>query len=166
MSYRVFIKYSILSKNSRKFATSPSPALGCNMLYKKWPANRCHWSSECGQPITSLPIDSKKTHHFYGTPCEHRCCTSSFNNRYSVSYLLCILLGAMQPLQFTCVCPPPFQCLADCSSEHLLCTTSTFFFILPYVYGGTYIAVWFKTEGRECIKQASIESAKFTFCWD
>ena len=28
------------SKNSRKFATSPSPALGCYWLYKKWPANR------------------------------------------------------------------------------------------------------------------------------
>ena len=29
-----------LSKNSRKFATSPSPALGCYWLYKKLPANR------------------------------------------------------------------------------------------------------------------------------
>ena len=27
-------------KNSRKFATSPSPALGCYWLYKKLPANR------------------------------------------------------------------------------------------------------------------------------
>ena len=27
-------------KNSRKFATSPSPALGCYWLYKKSPANR------------------------------------------------------------------------------------------------------------------------------
>ena len=29
-----------LSKNSRKFATSPSPALGCYWSYKKLPANR------------------------------------------------------------------------------------------------------------------------------
>ena len=28
------------SKNSRKFATSPSPALGCYWLYKKLPSNR------------------------------------------------------------------------------------------------------------------------------
>ena len=28
------------SKNSRKFATSPSPVLGCYWLYKKLPANR------------------------------------------------------------------------------------------------------------------------------
>ena len=28
------------SKNSRKFATSPSPALGCYWLYKKLPANK------------------------------------------------------------------------------------------------------------------------------
>ena len=34
-SYRVFIKYCFFFKNSRKFATSPSPALGCFWLYKK-----------------------------------------------------------------------------------------------------------------------------------
>ena len=39
--YRVFIKYCVFFfKNSRKFATSPSPALGCYWLYKKLPANR------------------------------------------------------------------------------------------------------------------------------
>ena len=38
--YTVFIKYCFFSKNSRKFATSPSPALGCYWLYKKLPANR------------------------------------------------------------------------------------------------------------------------------
>ena len=27
--YRVFIKYCVFPKNSRKFATSPSPTLGC-----------------------------------------------------------------------------------------------------------------------------------------
>ena len=33
---RVFIKYcGFFSKNSRKFAPSPSPALGCYWLYKK-----------------------------------------------------------------------------------------------------------------------------------
>ena len=37
-TYRVYIKYCV-SKNSRKFATSPSPALGCSWLYKKVPAN-------------------------------------------------------------------------------------------------------------------------------
>ena len=40
-TYRVFIKYCVFSsKNSGKFATSPSPALGCYWLYKKWRANR------------------------------------------------------------------------------------------------------------------------------
>ena len=33
--YRVFIKYCVFSKNSRKSATSPSVALGCYWLYKK-----------------------------------------------------------------------------------------------------------------------------------
>ena len=37
MRYRVFIKYCVFS---RKFATSPSPVLGCYWLYKKLPANR------------------------------------------------------------------------------------------------------------------------------
>ena len=40
ISYRVFIKYCIFLKNSGKFATSPSPALGCYWLYKKLPAIR------------------------------------------------------------------------------------------------------------------------------
>ena len=40
ISFSVFIKYCVFSKNSRKFATSPSPALGCYWLYKKLPANR------------------------------------------------------------------------------------------------------------------------------
>ena len=39
LTYRVFIKYCIFSKKSRKFANSPSPALGCYWLYKKLPAN-------------------------------------------------------------------------------------------------------------------------------
>ena len=38
--YRVFIKYCFPPKNSRKFATSSLPALGCYWLYKKLPANR------------------------------------------------------------------------------------------------------------------------------
>ena len=39
--YRVFIKYCVFSKNSRRFATSPSPEFGwCYWLYKKLPANR------------------------------------------------------------------------------------------------------------------------------
>ena len=41
---RVFIKYCVFSKNSRKFATTPSPALSCHWLYKKLPANgTVHW---------------------------------------------------------------------------------------------------------------------------
>ena len=32
------------SKNSRKFATSPSPALGCYWSYKKLPANRSYFT--------------------------------------------------------------------------------------------------------------------------
>ena len=38
--YRVFIKYYVFSKNSRKFATSPSPALDCYWLYNELLANR------------------------------------------------------------------------------------------------------------------------------
>ena len=39
--YRVFIKYcGFFSKNSRKCAASPSPALGCYWSYKKLPANK------------------------------------------------------------------------------------------------------------------------------
>ena len=34
------LNIEFFSKNSRKFATSPSPALGCYWLYKKLPANR------------------------------------------------------------------------------------------------------------------------------
>ena len=34
--YRVFMKYCVFSKNSRKFATSPSPALVCYWLYKNY----------------------------------------------------------------------------------------------------------------------------------
>ena len=34
-TYRVFIKYSVFSKNSRNFATSPSPAQGCYWLYTR-----------------------------------------------------------------------------------------------------------------------------------
>ena len=43
--YRVFFKYCVFSQNSLYFATSPSPALVCNWLYKN------------GQPIrvTTLP---------------------------------------------------------------------------------------------------------------
>ena len=37
--YRVFIKCCVFPENSRKFATSPSPALGCYWLYKILPAN-------------------------------------------------------------------------------------------------------------------------------
>ena len=33
-----------ISKNCRKFATTPSPALGCYWLYKILPANRSDWS--------------------------------------------------------------------------------------------------------------------------
>ena len=33
--HRVFIKYCVFSKNSRKFATFPSPSLGCYWLIKK-----------------------------------------------------------------------------------------------------------------------------------
>ena len=33
--YRVFIKYCVFSKNSRRLATSPSPAFGRYWLYKK-----------------------------------------------------------------------------------------------------------------------------------
>ena len=36
----MFIKYCVFSKNSRKFATSPSPALACFWLYRKLPSNR------------------------------------------------------------------------------------------------------------------------------
>ena len=36
------------SKNSRKFATSTSPALGCYWLYKKLPANR---RTPCSSPV-------------------------------------------------------------------------------------------------------------------
>ena len=43
-TYRVFIKYCVFSKNSRKFATSPSPALGCYWFYTKLPANRSDWT--------------------------------------------------------------------------------------------------------------------------
>ena len=32
----MFIKYCVFSKNSRKFATSPSPALDCYCLYKNY----------------------------------------------------------------------------------------------------------------------------------
>ena len=42
--YRMFIKYCVFSRNSRKFATSPSPALGYHWLYKKLPANRSDWN--------------------------------------------------------------------------------------------------------------------------
>ena len=39
--YRVFIKYCVFShKNLLSLATSPSPALGCYWLYRKWPANK------------------------------------------------------------------------------------------------------------------------------
>ena len=38
--YRVFIKYCFFPK----FASSPSPALGCYWLYKKLPANRSDYS--------------------------------------------------------------------------------------------------------------------------
>ena len=39
--YRVFFKYCVFFKTSRKFVTSSSsPALGCYWLYKKLPANR------------------------------------------------------------------------------------------------------------------------------
>ena len=36
LCYRVFVKYCVFS---RKFATSPTPELGCYWLYKKLPAN-------------------------------------------------------------------------------------------------------------------------------
>ena len=38
--YRVFIKYCVFFENAKYFATSPSPALGCYWLYRKWPANK------------------------------------------------------------------------------------------------------------------------------
>ena len=37
--YRVFTKYCVFSKNSKKFASSPSPTIGCYYLYKILPAN-------------------------------------------------------------------------------------------------------------------------------
>ena len=40
ISYITVQIQGIFSKNSRKFATSPSPELGCHWLYKKLPANR------------------------------------------------------------------------------------------------------------------------------
>ena len=42
--YRVLLNIVFFSKNSRKFATSPSPALGCYLLYKKLPANRSEYT--------------------------------------------------------------------------------------------------------------------------
>ena len=33
--YRVFIKYCVFPKDVKYFATSPSPALGCDWLYRK-----------------------------------------------------------------------------------------------------------------------------------
>ena len=41
IKYRVFIIYcAFFSKNFHYFVTSPSSALGCDWLYRKWPANK------------------------------------------------------------------------------------------------------------------------------
>jgi len=65
-------------KNSRKFATSPSPALGCYWLYKKLPAN---WSDctlalrwELWRSFTAMKARewlqrNLKKHNFSWTPC-------------------------------------------------------------------------------------------------
>ena len=63
------------SKNSRKFATSPSPALGCYWLYKKLTANRTlalFW--ELWRSLTAMKARPGlqwlvKKHDFSWTPC-------------------------------------------------------------------------------------------------
>ena len=48
--YRVFVKYCVFfPKNSRKFVTSPSTALGCYWLYKKLP--------DIGVPVHSYCVE-------------------------------------------------------------------------------------------------------------
>ena len=81
-TYRVFIKYCVFfSKNSRKFATSPSPALGCYWLYKKLPANRSdctialRW--ELYSDVGEVAVKCEK-HNFSWTPCS-----------FSLSILIC-----------------------------------------------------------------------------
>ena len=52
--YRVFIKYCVFSKNSRKFATIPSPALGCYWLYKNYKPMDVTVHSHCDESFESL----------------------------------------------------------------------------------------------------------------
>ena len=71
------MKYCVFSKNSQKFATSPSPALGCYWLYKKLPANNSdctlalRW--ELWRSLTAIWAREGlqwvvKKHNFYWTP--------------------------------------------------------------------------------------------------
>ena len=51
-NYRVFIKYRVFSNNAGKFASSPSPALGCHWLFNKLPGVTVH--SHCVESFEGL----------------------------------------------------------------------------------------------------------------
>ena len=91
------------SKNSRKFATSPSPVLGCYWLYKKLPANRSdctlalRW--ELWRSLTAMQAREGlqwivKKHNFSWTPCS-----------ISVLCLFPYLNVFLWPLVFSVICP-------------------------------------------------------------
>ena len=75
--YRVFIKYCVFSKNSRKFATSPTPALGCYWFYKNYQPMGVALHSRCVESFEGLlqqyvgeggvAVNCEKTQFFLNT---------------------------------------------------------------------------------------------------
>ena len=127
--YRVFMKYCVFSKNSRKFATSPSPALGCYWLYKKLPANRSdctlalHW--ELWRSLTAMKAREGlqwivKKHNFSWTPCtKYIQVQNNYIFAYAISKILFIAIFDFDYCQFlVCVWWAKLSCHFHRTIQH------------------------------------------------
>ena len=100
----------IFSTNFQYFATSPSPALGCYRLYRKWPVNRSDCTLiSCRSDFLSYMqrfccSDVEKKHNCSWIPCS---CANKLIGFYE--YVSLVLVKFCKPLPLLCGRDEPME---------------------------------------------------------